>query len=166
MPNFSNAQDRPWDSFLNDIKTVTIAPGVTTISPRAFRNCANLTAATIPNSVTKISMEAFYDCIKLSTIDLGSGVQTLERGAFINCTALTSITIPAGVTNIIDGTFYGCTNLKDVTILNPTPPTLHILVGPIFPAEGDTLHVPAGSLTAYQNDSNWRAAFTTITESN
>ena len=61
---------------------------VTSILPKGFGECENLTSITIPNSVTSIGDYAFYDR-----------------------SSLTSVTIPNSVTSIGDNAFSGCTNL-------------------------------------------------------
>ena len=81
-------------NFYNNILTVVIENGVTTIGNEAFTDCTNLTSITIPNSLTSIGLEAFYDC-----------------------SGLTSITIPSSVTDIGYDAFYGCINLTDVYCL-------------------------------------------------
>lgn len=51
---------RPWS---NEIKTVKISNGITSIGYRAFANCQSLTSVTISNSVTSIGKRAFSYCI-------------------------------------------------------------------------------------------------------
>ena len=44
----------PWRSFSNEIFTVILPDGLTSIGRYAFRNCQNLTSVNIPNGVTSI----------------------------------------------------------------------------------------------------------------
>ena len=52
----------------DDITSVAILSGVTSISMRAFENCSNLTSITIPDSVMGIGHYAFNDCSSLTTV--------------------------------------------------------------------------------------------------
>ena len=53
----------PWKGFCNDIKSVVIEDGVTTIGRAAFLRCENLASVTIPNSVKDMSSGVFKYCI-------------------------------------------------------------------------------------------------------
>ncbi|MDR2969933.1 MAG: leucine-rich repeat domain-containing protein [Tannerellaceae bacterium] len=93
---------------------------------------------------------------------VGGGVTSIGNRAFSYCDALTEIAIPASVTSIDYYAFERCDALASVTCLAPTPPTL--LGSDNFNANtADVLHVPAGSLAAYQG-SAWKAAFSSIVE--
>ena len=84
----------PWNSYKEQIKTVVIEDGVTSIGSEAFydhtaiedysfgedvveigefafRGCTSLTEIIIPDSVETIGMEAFSNCTNVKTIDLG-----------------------------------------------------------------------------------------------
>lgn len=79
----------PWN--IEDVKTLIIEDGVTSMESYAFSSCFLLTSVTIPDSVT-----------------------TIGDGAFHGCSSLTLITIGKGVTNIEDSVFADCFSLKDV----------------------------------------------------
>ena len=78
----------------------------------AFSDCNNLVSITIPDGVTSIGVEAFYGCSKLTSITIPDGVTSIGYGAFYNCNSLTSISIPDSVTSIDDNAFVGCDNLQ------------------------------------------------------
>ena len=75
----------PWYEKREQIISIIIEEGVTSIGNNAFCGCSGLTSITIPQGVTSISDYTF------------SG-----------CSGLTSITIPKGVTSIGNYTFYDC----------------------------------------------------------
>ena len=100
---------------LDDIKSVTIKDGVTSIGEWAFDGCTGLTSITIPNSVTSIGDGAF-GCTGLTSITIPNSVTSIGEWAFQECSSLTSITIPNSVTSISSYAFYGCTGLKEVTV--------------------------------------------------
>lgn len=137
MKNFPFGSDQPWYSFKQQITSVVIHPGVTSIGecafswfPKlthvdiadsvisigwdAFYYCSSLTNITIPQSVTYIGPLAFSDCTSLSSITLSNNITSIGNAAFKNCTTLTSITIPGSVTSIGSNVFTGCTSLNDI----------------------------------------------------
>ena len=81
-----------------NIKSITIPDGVTSIGDSAFSDCRSLTDITIPDSVTSIGCEAFYNCSSLTNTTIPDGVTSIEYGTFYDCSSLTNITIPDSVT--------------------------------------------------------------------
>ncbi|WP_308618923.1 leucine-rich repeat protein [uncultured Eubacterium sp.] len=110
MNNYSS----PWEKYKNEILTVTIEDGITSISHSAFSNCSSLKTITIPNSVTYIEDSAFSNCSNLIDITIPEGVTTIGTYAFSNCSSLKTITIPNSVTYIGSDAFYGCDSLETV----------------------------------------------------
>ena len=106
----------PWEDFKDDIKTVIIEDGVTTIGGSAFSGCSSLTSVTIPDSVTTIGNHAFSGCSSLTSITIPNSVTTIGSSAFCDCDSLRSITIPDGVTEIGGWAFQCCSRLTSVTI--------------------------------------------------
>lgn len=140
---FDGTYTSPWYSYKEDIKTVTVGNGVTTIGSCAFYKCASLTSIeisntvtsignyafsqctslgsiTIPGSVTTIGSNAFYYCTSLATVTIGesSGLISIDYNAFYQCTELISIEIPDSVTSIGAAAFASCSKLQEVTIGN------------------------------------------------
>ncbi len=99
-----------------NIKSITIPDGVTSIGDSAFSDCRRLTDITIPDSVTSIGCEAFYNCSSLTNITIPDGVTSIEYGTFYDCSSLTNITIPDSVTSIECEAFYNCSSLTNITI--------------------------------------------------
>ena len=106
----------PWDIYTEDIKTVEIADGITTIGDTAFYGCSALTSVQIPSSVKRIGKSAFGICTSLASVTISKGVTTIADYAFDHCSNLSSITIPDSVTSIGVGAFSDCTSLTSVTI--------------------------------------------------
>ncbi len=108
--------DAPWSTSLNDILSVTIGDGVTSISAHAFENCTNLTSVTMGNNVTSIGDSAFIGCSKLNNINFPDSITSIGASAFTYCENLTTVTLGNGVTSIGDSAFAECTSLTSVTI--------------------------------------------------
>jgi len=116
MENYSSSSDVPWYSFKEDIKTIIIEDGVTSIGNDAFYGCISLTEVTMPNSITSIGEYAFFWCKSLTEITIPNSVTSIDAGAFSGCTSLTSVIIPDSVTSINSFAFHQCTSLTEVTI--------------------------------------------------
>ena len=139
MKNFPFGSDQPWYSFKQQITSVVISPGITSIGDcaftlfsklihvdiadsvisigdRAFSYCSSLTDIKIPQSVTYIGEAVFRECTNLSSITLSNNITSIGPFAFEKCTNLTSITIPGSVTAIGPNAFEDCTNLTSITI--------------------------------------------------
>lgn len=139
MEDFPFGSDQPWYSFHDQITSVVVSPGVTSIGQCAFSRfaklthvdiadsvisigwdafyyCSSLTNITIPQSVTYIGPLAFFHCTNLSSITLSNNITSIGSSAFEDCTNLTSITIPGSVTSIGLAAFCNCTKLTSITI--------------------------------------------------
>ncbi len=114
---YENQEDGvPWHDFREQIVSVDLPQGLTSIGRYSFKNCINLTSVTIPNSVTSIGGHAFFKCYSLASVTIPEGVTRIGGSAFYKCSSLESVTIPSGVTKIDSGVFYGCSSLTSVTI--------------------------------------------------
>ena len=100
MADYEFNPDRPWHENRNDITSVVVESGVTTVGKAAFYGFENMTSVTLPEGLTKIGVRAFR-----------------------NCSNLTSITIPSTVTSIDANAFYACLFMTDV-YLYPDPANL------------------------------------------
>ena len=140
MKNYLMSSNQPWHSFRDQITSVVVSPGVTSIGNLAFalsRNiihvdiadsvvsigeqvffkCSSLTNITVPQSVTYIGVNAFDSCTKLSSITLSTNnITSIRPHTFSGCSELSSIVIPDGVTSIQSGAFFNCTKLTSITI--------------------------------------------------
>ena len=139
MEDYQTSSSRPWNNFRDQITSVVISPGITSIGDcaftlfsklihvdiadsvisigdRAFSYCSSLTDIKIPQSVTYIGGVVFRECTNLSSITLSNNITSIGPFAFEKCTNLTSITIPGSVTAIGPNAFENCTNLTSITI--------------------------------------------------
>ncbi len=88
----------------DEITSIVIPDGVTSIQECAFCGCTSLTSISHGNNINYIGYSAFADCFSLTSFDIPNGVTQLEWGTFFRCTELTSIYIPSSVTNIANPT--------------------------------------------------------------
>ena len=75
----------------DEVTSVNIPNGVTSIGQDAFIRNENLTSVTIPNSVTSIETMAFFNCNRLASITIPNSVTNIENMAFMECTNLANI---------------------------------------------------------------------------
>ena len=78
----------PWQEYKNNIKSVEIADGVTSIGAAAFKDCASLTSITVPDGVKRIEGDAFKDCALLTNINIPDSVESIHMDAFWGCNKL------------------------------------------------------------------------------
>ena len=166
--------------YCKNLTSVTIPNSVTSIRAGTFAYCIALTNITIPNSVTSIEYRAFYNSgltsiiipesvtyigtrafqnSALTSVTMSEGLTHIGDWAFADCTFLTSVVIPKSVTSIGERAFANCTALSDIYVYWTTPLTPSFSIIRIFTnvdVENVTLHIPHGTLTAYQNSLFWR----------
>lgn len=104
----------------DDLTSVTVGNGITSIGDFAFENTINLTRASFPQSLRSIGNSSFMYADNyvgivhgLKSLRLPDGITTIQRKAFMG-TALTEVMIPQSVTNVGDLIFADCTDLKTV----------------------------------------------------
>ena len=121
-----------------------------------FPQGKQVTDYSIPNSVTDIWSNAFDGCANLTNIVIPNSVTNISAQAFRGCTSLTSIVIPNSVTRIGWGAFDGCRNLSDIYVYWDTPPSIVASVFQNINIQNVKLHIPHGTLSAYQNAPVWQ----------
>lgn len=152
MEDYQTSSSRPWNNFRDQITSVVISPGITSIGncaftlfsklihvdiadsvisigDRAFSYCSSLTDIKIPQSVTYIGGVVFRECTNLSSITLSNNITAIGPNAFEDCTNLTSITIPGSVISISWNVFDGCTSLNDIRYSGTSESVISALSG-------------------------------------
>jgi len=102
MDDYSDKKLAPWAG--DEIVTVDIKEGATTIGKFAFYNLTNLTTAYIPQSVVEIKKSAFDSCTALTDANLPDHLKVMESKAFYG-TNIPSIVIPETLETLGLGTF-------------------------------------------------------------
>ena len=87
MTSWDNSwsDDRPWHSLGNDIHSLVIEDGVTSIGNYAFYGLWKLSSVIIPNSVKNIGSYAFSDCYSLPSMVIHDNVTSIGEEAFSSC---------------------------------------------------------------------------------
>ena len=136
------------------LTTIKLPQGITALGGIAFPCCYQLNTVTLPETLTSIGIRAFHECDALKSIDLPEGLTSIGDNVFEYCTALTTVTLPEGLTSIGDNVFEYCTALTTVTCKATTPPTLGIDAF-LNCNKLTAIYVPAGSVDAYKDATNW-----------
>jgi serine/threonine protein phosphatase PrpC len=114
MPTVSG--DYPWSSDADNIQSVIIGDGITSIASGSFSGFSILKSVAFPKSLTEISDGAFSNCVQLNDLTLPDSIDIIGAAAFGGCKALKSVSVPASVTMIGDAAFGNCQNLKQFTV--------------------------------------------------
>ena len=127
----------------------------------AFMSVYTLEKVILPPAMTTLEGYTFMNCTALSEITLSQNLTSIGNYAFSGCTSLTSISLLENVSNIDEAAFADCP-LTDIYCYAATPPS--VADANAFSCYNSaTLHVPEGSLSAYQNAAVW-SNFTNIVE--
>ncbi len=106
----------------NDITSVVVSEGITSVGDYLFGNCQNMENITLPTTLTSIGHAAFMQgdgyvstVYGLTEINIPSGVTSIGGSAFWG-SAIQNLVIPASVTGIGKYACRDCAALKSVTI--------------------------------------------------
>ena len=127
MTDYTSEGHSPFYEHRNQILTVNIEPGVTSIGDYAFHECNRMQSVAIPDGVTRIGLGAFEYCRSLANVTLPDSISIIDMNAFV-ATCITCITIPNGVTELKFGLFQNCDKLTNVVI----PDSVTVLGGALF----------------------------------
>lgn len=121
----------------------------------AFCDCSNLKSVVIPDHITEIGESTFMRCSHLTSVTLPADLEQIDENAFADCKSLRTIVLPSKLHIIKSGAFEECRSLADIVSLNPEPP--YPVGSYIFANIPNTLtvHVPAGSKSAYKKIKEW-----------
>ena len=106
----------PWVGIKEQVKSVKIEPGVTTIGSGAFYDFPNLTSVSLPEGLTSIGDHAFAYCEALPEVIIPAGVTYIGIEGFYNCFSITKLEVPDTVSTIGDYAFMGCQGLTSLDI--------------------------------------------------
>ncbi len=99
----------------DNLATVILPEGMTTIDGEAFRNCSKLSSINLPTSLMYINGMAFSYAGLTGTVQLPENVVSIGDSSF-SFTRIEKIYIPASVTKIERGAFYRSGQIKNITV--------------------------------------------------
>lgn len=142
----------------HEIADIVFPGGLTSIGEQAFYWCNNLTEVIIPGKVTVIGASSFEHCTNLVSAEIHSG--TVGVNAFKDCVILTTLTLYPAVTAIGTSAFQ-CRGLSSIFAYPEVPVDLTPSPGVFYEVDKSlcVLHVPVGSLAAYQSAVQWKEFF-------
>lgn len=114
MFDYEKRGDAPWYDIRENIQSISLPNGITSIGNYAFSGLSSIVSQIIPNGVTRIGDMAFDGCSYLKSTQLPNSLQSIEYYAF-DGSGLNSITIPANVTHI-DRSFAKCRDLESIVV--------------------------------------------------
>ena len=112
--------------------SLKIEDGIKSLSDMAFFSCNNLASVTVPNSVTSIGSSAFCGCGNLTSVTMGKSVTDIGYSAFRDCSSLTDVYCFAEDIPSLGEYAFNNANIDQAT-----------------------LHVPAASISDYQEAEAW-----------
>ncbi len=104
-------EESPWAEYINWIRKVDIAKGITSVGDGAFNGCRNLAEIILPEGLTDVGMLSFYCCNAVTELNLPSTLKTIGDYAF-ESSMLEELVIPDGVTSIGAYAFAGAPTTK------------------------------------------------------
>ncbi len=107
MENYLN-KTKPWQIYADNITSLVIEEGITTIGSYAFQGFYQLVSVNLPSSLVIINDNAFRSCRALESIIIPKGVEKIQEEAFYNCLNLKEINADSENNNFIsiDGVLF------------------------------------------------------------
>ena len=95
--------------YTQEVKSVVVEAGVTTIGRGAFEGLQNLESVSIADTVVSIGNGAFQDCSKLASVELPASIERVDTYAFNRCAGLLKVTFAGDAPVFGDLTFHEVT---------------------------------------------------------
>ena len=106
----------PWDAYKEEILSIQVGEGVTSIGTNAFADFVNLGYVALPDTLVSIGGGAFAGCLSLDEIDIPDGVMEVGRAAFSRCRNLSTVVLPESLSMVSWEAFLGCISLRSIQI--------------------------------------------------
>lgn len=116
MTNYAKDENVPWAKMREQIKSVAVAEGITSIGDRAFYGCLNMESISLPASLKKIGEMSFNGCSSLEELALPDGLTTIGWNAFTGCNHIKEMIFPNSVKTIGPGALAECNAIASVKL--------------------------------------------------
>lgn len=156
MPAYTESNKAPWDTYKDQITSVSIKDGVTSIGDYAFYGCSSIVSVNIGQNVATIGRNAFAQCTGLTSILIPASVTRLNGYDFEGCSSLASIEILTQSAYFDSGIFRNCKGLKMVINHATKPQTISHSVFSGVNLAGCTLRIPAEAVGTYRQAEVWK----------
>ncbi len=127
----------PWNSYRDQITSVTMEDGVTVVGACAFAGCENLKTVSLPGTLVEIRHNAFDMCA-LTELTLPDGLETIGESAF-SWSPLATLTIPDSVI-YVDRAAFDCNDQLESVTIGPDTRLNYDTWYPIFSGNGFTIY--------------------------
>ena len=75
----------------DNLKSIELKEGITTISGYAFAGCKSLESIVIPDTVTQLGASCFQRCLGLRSVTIGKKVKSIGKYCFYYCNNIVSV---------------------------------------------------------------------------
>ena len=120
-----------------DYQGAVVIPGAVTYDGNTYRVTGIGESAIMGAGVTSVTLPA-------------GTIRTIKANGFLDIRNVTTFTVPASVTEIGENAFKYCDGMTDLYFCSPTPPTVASNTFASMNKADCRIHVPTGSLGAYQ----------------
>lgn len=155
---YGSSDKAPWGEYRDNISSIEIEEGVTSIGHYAFFGCKAAKTVSIPSTVNSIGILAFYHCDALKSIVIPEGVTDLLINTFSFCSSLEYISFPSTLTSIAKDILTWCNSLKTIVnkALTPQDFSNPYLNGYGVNTNQVRLIVPDASICTYMAADGWK----------
>ena len=112
----SQEHSTPWWDIRDEITSVVLPEGMTSIGDFAFQDCNGFESIALPSTLKWIGYDAFFSCDGLTSVTVPDSVESIMPEAFIYCWNLKTVRLGKNVEYVGDYAFYECEKLESITI--------------------------------------------------
>lgn len=113
VPDYRDAESRPWESALYTAERLEIDEGVSSVGRRAFEGSPSVQSVVLPGSLARIGELAFSGCTGLFAVTVPENVSSIGDRAFSDCHRLAQVRFEGSPADAGTGIFDGSSSLVD-----------------------------------------------------
>lgn len=116
MTEFGGASEAAWYSFRDEIESLVVTDGVTSVGSYACYSMPSLKTVSLGTTVTVLGDFSFAYCNALTSVAFPSALQQVGDSAFEGCSALETVSLPSAVNRVGERAFAYCYSLNNVVV--------------------------------------------------